>query len=310
MAQTISVSLYTLRITERRQKDPLPVGEFDGKSDLFSIIHEALSEHQGNEPGIKETTRRIYVTNDLARKGRTLDGRVEVGDSGYTASLKDIATGKENYRQKTTDARLLPLYFRFWIPKKQPYGFVAFQHFGDAGCKTAIESIISSNFQQKHPEYTFAMRQRIPSDYADEVLTTGGIKEFRFIQFGVNKDIADMYGGASVPPGTANVEVRIIAKRKSTLNSTKMIMDAIKNRQLSARGFELDNFQCNDFRITVNVKGKDRVLRVGEFLKMNSRIEVTDIVDIGRDGHPSRESIADACEALIREVAEDMDIVA
>lgn len=250
----------------------------------------------------------MYVTNDLAKKGRTLDGRVEVGESGFAASIKDVATGKENYRQKVNEAAMIPLYYRFWIPKGQRYGFAAFQHFGDAGCKTALETIISSYFLDKYKDYTLRIRQRIPSAYADTVIKTAGIKELRFIQFGVNKDIADMYGGASISPGTANVEVRIVAQKKSTINPTKLIRDAIMGDGSKQKGFELENFQSNDLRITVNFKGKDRVLRVGTLLKMNSRIEVTELVEIGSDGHPSRKSVAEACEALIIQVAKDMDI--
>lgn len=307
--KTISVSLYVIRVTERRKRDPLVLSRFDGTTDLIRFIHDTLAEHQGNALGIRGGVRQVYVTNELKNSGRVVEGRVEVGNSGITASIKEIATGVENYRQKPTEAAMIPLYMRFWVPKGQRFGIAAFQHLGDAGCKSAIEDILFARFRERHEDFTLTFRHVVPSEYADELLKSGAIKEYRFVQFGVPGDIADLYGGQSLPAGTANVELRVVAKRGAQLGWTERIRRIIFGKdQIGGGALELDSFKCDDFRLRININGKDRMLKVGEFLKMNSRIEVTEEVEIGRDGHPTFESISSICESLGAKVARDLDV--
>lgn len=162
MSQSVSISLYALRITRRRTSDPLPVATFDGTTDLYDLIYKFLIQHQGNSIDIKGGTRSVYITNDLNKSDRIIQGQVEVGNSGFTASIKDIQTGQENYQQKVTEAAMIPLHFRFWIPKDQLFGLTAMQHFGDAGCKTALSNIITQGFHDNFPDYTLSLRQVLP----------------------------------------------------------------------------------------------------------------------------------------------------
>lgn len=306
--QTICVSLYTLRVTERRKRDPVVLSSFDGRTDLVKEIYDCLSEHQGNALGIRGGSRQVYVSNDLRNTGRIIEGLVEVGNSGFTASIKEITTGVENYRQRPTEASMIPLYLRFWIPKGQRFGIAAFQHFGDAGCKSAIHDILTSRFREKHEDFTLTLRHVVPKTYAEEVLASGAIKEYRFIQYGVPDDVANMYGGDGLPVGTANVELRVVARKGARLGWTKLISNILQGRKKVQGALELDSFKCDEFRMRININGRERMLKVGDFLKMNSRIDVTDVVEIGRDGHPTFESISVACERLAAEVARDMDI--
>lgn len=304
--QGVSVSLYAMRVTERRKSDLLKLDSFDGSSDLLDVISEALKEHQGNSVEIKGGTRRTYITNDLKRADRVLDGHVEVGDSGYTASIKNVQTSKEEFKQRPTHAAMIPLYVRFWVPTGQTFALAAFQHFGDTGCKSSMNSILLGRFHQRYPDYTFALRQVLPSGYAQEVLKKGAIKELRFIQHGVGKDLADIYGGSALPPGVANFEMRVVARKNNKLDWTDWISKAVQGSPKVRKGMlELDSFECNDFRIRVNINGKDRVLKVHDLIRLNSRIDVTNEIVRGRDGHPRRDSISEVCEGLMAQVAKD-----
>ncbi len=306
MSQSVSLSLYALRVTERRKNEHLSVDAFDGSTDLLGFIYDSLLEFQGNSMGIKGGTRSVYITNDLNKNGRVIDGHVEVGNSGFTASIKDVSTGRENYRQKTTDAAMIPLHFRFWVPKGQPFGLTALQHYGDSGCKTAISDILTDSFNEKHPDHTLKIRQVVPKAHAREVIENGGIKELRFTQFGVQSDIADLYGGASLPPDAANVELRVVAKRENHLAWTEWMMKAIDGKGSRIKGaLEIDSFKSDRFQMRINYNGKEKTLKVGELLQLNSRIDVSDLVEYGADGHPTRKTISDAAAALLSQITSD-----
>lgn len=306
--QAVSVSLYYMRITERRKLDPLVVDNFDGAHDLLDIIHDALKEYQGNSVEIKGGSRRTYITNDLKRKGRIIDGSVEVGTSGYTASIKDVDTNEERFRQLPNQAAMIPLYFRFWVPKAEKFALASFQHYGDTGCKSSMDSILSGSFGRKFEEYTFAMRQVVPAQYAEQLIKSGALKELRFIQYGVGKDIANIYGGQSLPPGTANAEIRVVARNANTVPLTRWINEKLQRRpkvKVQQGSLELEPFKYDDFRMRVNINGKDKMLKMGEFIRMNSRMDVTQEVSIGADGHPTRKSISDICAALMAQITKE-----
>lgn len=304
--QAVSVSLYYMRVAERRKFEPLPVDKFGGTHDLLDVVHGALQEYQGNSVEIKGGTRRTYITNDLRRKGRIIDGSVEVGTSGYTASIKDVATNEERFRQLPSQAAMIPLYFRFWVPKGERFALAAFQHYGDTGCKSSMSSILSDYFSSKFEDYTFAIRQVVPGQYAEQVIKNGALKELRFTQYGVGKDIANMFGGQSLPPGTANAEIRVVARNTNNLPLTKWISQRLHRRPKIQQGsLELEPFRYDDFRMRVTINGKDKMLKMGEFIRMNSRIDVTGEVAMGEDGHPTRKSISEICEALMAQITKE-----
>ena len=304
--QGVSVSLYYMRVTERRKLAPLVVEAFDGSTDLLKVVHDALEEHQGNSVEIKGGTRRTYITNDLKRKDRVIEGSVEVGNSGYTASIKDVATNKERFKQLPSQAAMIPLYIRFWVPKAERFALAAFQHFGDAGCKSSMNSILQDYFHSKFPEYTFALRQVVPQQYAEQVVKSGAIKELRFIQFGVGNDIANMYGGSGLPPGVANLEMRVVTRNNNELAVTQWIRQALHGRPKLQKGpLELDSFKCDDFRMRVKVNGKDKILKIRDFVRLNSRIDVSQEVSMGADGHPTRKSISEICAALMAQISKE-----
>ena len=98
----VSVSLYYLRVTERRKQEPLVLSNFDGKTDLLDVVHNALKEYQDNSVEIKGGTRRTYITNDLTRKDRIIEGSVEVGNSGYTVRGADGQPGKRQQDRRSS----------------------------------------------------------------------------------------------------------------------------------------------------------------------------------------------------------------
>src|SRR5262245_48108074 len=50
-------------------------------------------------------------------------GYIHYGTFGFESNFVDAKTKKRNYRRKTTDVEEIPLYFEFWLPKKENFGF-------------------------------------------------------------------------------------------------------------------------------------------------------------------------------------------
>ncbi len=133
MASIITVSLYAIRITPKRQaksKSELPVDCFDGTHDLLDVFKAAFEKLHSSTGGLDEGNRRLTIPQpmNVDPKNRIMHGVLEVGGYGYGSSLRD-KNGKEKYRRKPTDAEMVPLYARIWIPKGQSYAIVPREQF-------------------------------------------------------------------------------------------------------------------------------------------------------------------------------------
>ena len=131
MAQTISLSIYSITINKRGNRDELQIlSDFNGGKDLYNYIasmlnvwklnnktHEeenpiALDEGENKAFRIGKDADGVFI---MHKTGRSISGIIESGEYGTEEEGIDINTGKSTFKKKKTEALLKPFYFQFYI---------------------------------------------------------------------------------------------------------------------------------------------------------------------------------------------------
>lgn len=306
MANSISVTTYTMRIGKKGKTDTENVSNFDGGKDLLDIIFNVLKEAQNLSVELQTTVKKFAVSNDLQKHDRVIDTIVEVGAHGYTAALRDVKSNEVSYNRKTTDAEMLPLYVRFFVPKGQKYAIFAVQNFSEIGCKTPISELLMDYFDKNHADYSLRIRNAVPSGVIEGMLKNGLVKELRFVNHGIPKDIAEKVGATNISQTSTEMQISLKAKRGFDAGFSSYVQGIFSGNNDSSL-LELDNFETNNFKVIVDVGGRNKTLTYKKFVRVNSRVEVSGDVELGIDGHPIRTSIENICSAIIMRIDADIN---
>ena len=312
VAQIITVSLYSFRVTHRgKDKDLQNLDKIGGTADLFQILKGLFEGLNGTIVGTHEAVRQLSLPKALFvdENARVIYGNVEVGTSGYGSSIKDLSSGTENYRRKITDSEMLPLHIRFWIPKGEKYGILALQNFGELGCKTLLTTQILSRWDQiKDNNFMLRIREIIPQSVYHDLIHNRTVTKIRLIHHGVPSDIADAYNGKALDPTLGTLELSINSKRGSDLGAKKFV-ESLFSKGFSPKGtIEIDNFEAHEVKIELKDQdNRKQTVSFADILRVHSRLNVTDQVVLGPEGHPTEESISNICRALIVKTAKEIN---
>lgn len=311
MAQIITVSLYSIRVTLRGKDNPLHLDKFDGATDLFDVIKNAFSELEGKAEGLDDEFRRLTLPKPITIEAtdRILHGLVEVGGYGYGSSLRDIKSGKESYKRKPTDAEMVPLFVRIWIPKGQQFGIMALQNFGETGCKTLLTNLFLKHWDAVAENHMLRFREIVPPAIYEELISKRQVTKIRFIHHGIPQDIADAYGGNSLDPRRGEVEIVVSALKNSDMGAANMLRKAFKRDTFSSKDvFEYDNFEPHEMKVELrDEKGRKQTISFADMIRAHSRVNVSDRVTATLDGHPTPDSIDKVCRSLMMNAAKDLN---
>lgn len=309
MTLSIGLSTYIIRVRRKRDRELLPLDRFDGQTDFFTFIAGVLRDNANQYIDIGDSRRRMQVNPDMLIEGRVVEGTVDVGEYGVYSVLRD-EQGEKSFERQREHAEMLTLYYRAWFPNERDFGAMALQNYGIHGCKTAMQRLIEEAFRERYPDYIFLMREAITRDQIDHYINNGAVKEFKFMQHGVPADWADAYGGDAMQDNEAELEVRIRAKRGKKLSFPAKLASFVRgdNGLTGASLFELQDFECEGFKVKIDVDGQIRTLSHSEFVRMTSRLDITDQVERDESGYPTRETIRPLASGLLERLPERMVI--
>lgn len=304
---SISISTYTIRVAEKHKRHSKTLSKLEGGVDLLELLHEALKACQSVPPQLTQTIKQFSVTDDLNLNGRVLDGVAEIGNHGYRSELRDIRSNNLSYARKLTDAEMIPLYFRIFIPSGSKYGIMALQNFSEVGCKTAITEIFMNVLDKKFPGYSLRIREAVTADAVDNLLSGGFVKELRFINYGIPGDIADRLNTSKQTEEFSETEIRVRAKRHEEIG-LKGYARKLFSQSAESNIFELDHFKADQTKVLIEVNGREKLISYKDFAKVNSKLDVTDTVEISpTTGHPIRKSITEISSAIIMKIDKELN---
>ena len=99
----ISLGCYTIRVTDNRTGQYLPLGEFSHDHDLITIFTQYLNDREADYV-IDNKRQKLRRVRQCKRTIWSVNGIVETGEYGYTADLLNVGTRALSYQRIGTDA--------------------------------------------------------------------------------------------------------------------------------------------------------------------------------------------------------------
>jgi hypothetical protein len=286
MASAIGIRVYRISVHQQSTKKIIPLDS----SKLNIATSDYITEYIASHSSVTQNTqleRSWYFEQKKDNKGSSR-GYVHYGTFGFESNFVDPKTKKRNYRRKITDIEEIPLYFEFWCPKKETFGFAAFQSFQGRSCINLVMSKLKIDFDKKNPGFALSFRKLLPSDAKGGLYAASPVKKLRLLKRNASSDISDKYFGKT-SPDSIDFEITMSARRNKSLGNIGSLLKSLnggsKNVIMHA-GIEFPE-------AVAEIRVGDRTRRVG-VLGWNSDagvIDITDDIDRGPDGHPTFDSM-------------------
>jgi hypothetical protein len=281
-------------------RDYEALSDLDGEgTDALDFVHDVLSGIKTQTLDQKELQQAFSVPK-LDKKDRTVSGTVETGQYGYESDFINVKTGQNVFKRKKEDAEMLPFYFYFEIPEGVEDGILILQRTSNFGIRKVLHWVLNFAFEEKHPEYKLRFPPLVSETEVDRFIK-GKIQKIHFIKKSIPADLADAYDrGHEEVRGTVELVMR--ASKKSALPMHGLLSKIFKNKGGNVGGvFALDDdedFAYDNVKAQVKLGRATRTINAAHPGRIRSYFDVTDVVELGPNGHPRYNSIQEQAEKL------------
>jgi hypothetical protein len=298
MAFSIGLRVYKVSIQKEKQKEVVPLGKDGPASDLLAFLKAfvASNTNSNDHDGLQRSWFFDEKPNPSPIK---IHGFIGYGTFGFESNLLDRKTKKNNYNRKTDDLEEIPLYFQFWVPTTEDFGFLAFQSFQARSCVSLVTSAMQLAFSTKFKGYRLSIRKLMPEDVKTSAFFSWPVKQITLVKKNIPKNKEDKYL-FDLDPTIAEYEVTLRAKRRRDLGSLMSFLDKAGD----TKGvLEYDGVQFDEAKAEIAVGKKRRIVGVMGYNSDAGAIDITDSV-VAPNGHPTLASIAKEADDIIKDFFE------
>jgi hypothetical protein len=258
-----------------------------------------------NSDELDEETMSLQRARQVTRDERNVWGLVESGDYGYTAELVNISTLARSYRRSTSDAELYPFFFLIHAPDDSERAILIFQRHGNRSMYTELMKRLRTAFAQRHPDHLLDLRRHVPKEIVDSLLK-GQVRTIELTQYHLSGDLADRVKYDGKITDVSEVQITLKAKRKGFLKRPQWLDKLMKTTgNLLEVAEEMDEL-ADRVRVTVSYNGKPRTVDFKNLESIAPYLDVTSRVKMGKDGHPTFDSIEHEARLLLSDLLAEM----
>lgn len=291
---TYSVQVHEKYHPERRE----PIRHFATNVDLLDEL-EAWLNRLPQRPLSDPVAQRVLGLETVRRTNDTLVGRVLAGGFGFTSQLVDVATQAPQYRRRTDDAELIPLYFRLVAPRGRLGGVLALQRFRTVGCQTLFSKGLSESILRSAPDHVVTVRPQVPSEILRLILN-GNLKRVTLFKYEVPGDITDAFGAPEYDTREAYLETNVVAPRNKFLPKPRWLVE-LGNGQRSVADIPQLGNGFDSVKVHLDVGGSVRTVDLSQPHGIRPYMDISREVTLD-DGHPTFDSI----DIVARELTSEM----
>jgi hypothetical protein len=234
-------------------------------------------------------------------EGRVLKGRLQVGDYGQACSVVNANTAKVVFNKTSTDADLLPFFFRMEVPTLRDEGLFLIEKSRKTSPKTAFTQLLRSRFAKDFEDYTLTIDPVLPAKVFKEYLDKGKVQKITFIKMGIPDDIADLLDGGHDQEG--KTELVITAPRHHYIPFKKSILSSDDPRKSIQDLYELKDLEYENIKVVVKLGSNSRTIDLGS-KHATPLYEITEKVQMDNGGIGTYASMANAFESLASDINE------
>lgn len=125
------------------------------------------------------------------------------------------------------------------------------------------------------------------------------MKTFRFIQRQASSDVCDALEQIDKEGQAAEVEYIVKAKRNGFFGKLDALKKEFTKPVPNFKSIvEIPNFDYDTIKVDMEIAGKRRCIDLGNVLKINGTIDITDDVTLDQTGHPRKDSFVSLARGL------------
>ena len=295
MPKNAGFHVYTLRIRERYEKEAETLSAIQDDTDLLPTLFAGLKsevEAHKNDPAAE----RMACVKQVSKRERSLTGIFTAGNYGEATDIVDSIRASVSYEKKTTDAEMLPCFFRLEIPEDKDEALLILQRDNRVSSKAAFSSLLNSVVMQIDPELRVHITPLVNREEFEKLVGEGQVQTLRFIKMELTSDLADSYDeGHKEVEGSVEYVVR--ARKGRSLPFRNLLRGWSRTNSSVRDVFELPALDFDTVKAEVKVGRKTQTVDFGK--RLNTPIlDLTSSVQFGPDGHPTYSTLVDATAEL------------
>lgn len=328
MAQTYSLSIYSITINKRGDKEDFQMlSDFNGGKDFYDYIasmlnvwklnnktHEeenpiALDEDESKAFRIGKDAKGNYIMHNT---GRSISGIIESGEYGTEEEGIDINTGKSTFKKKKTEALMKPFYFQFYIPKNAKRAFLIVERIGVNGIMSILRNAILKYFSETdcngfvlniNPltlNKLIDKKMQLMSSEAKKVI----LRRVRKDDLSVSKIIGQQAENAGI---TTDIVYNAAINKVFSFGSFLAHMKSKFNKETKL--YEVaDDLSCADIALNVKIGGQDKVFSLQTIQTLGMSVDITGKVTLGTNSYPTYTSVHKEADEVLSYIREQFTI--
>ena len=296
----ISLATYSMRVHPYGSpEDHLPLSRLHDGLDLFDVLADFFEDLRKATHDVddKRLTRVRHLK--ILPRARRIEGILESGEYGYEAALVNVHSGR-THRRHVKEAELLPFYFLVYVPRRPVKGVMILQRFGSFGVSSVVGRMLARDFAPTPNR--IQIDSLVPDALVNHWTGARRARKIRLVSFKLPKHIEDVFrlGGSE----DVYSELVITARRGKTIPLTRGLRTLLRSHDPREEGVvELQRKHPHDLvKMEVDVGGKRRTVDVRHPDAIAAYFNVTDRVEIEKNGHPSLASIRKAAYDLLGDI--------
>ena len=230
-------------------------------------------------------------------------GILKYGTFGTANDIEDPKTRKIVYRTKHTDNIIYPLYYQFYFPRGEHFGFFATQSVGLRSCAGFFQRTIRQNFSEKYSGYRITFEGLSPESRTKTFAADSQIQRIQLLKARPAGDVSYDYvrqGSASV----IDMKVEWNAGRGNSILPWNRLPR--KDGKLDRSLLIYNNTEYDELKATVKSGNKIRTVTLLGPSRRAGLISLNEHIEFGPDGNPVLDSIhSEACQ-IVNEMLQDI----
>ncbi len=328
MAQTYSLSIYSITINKRGNRDDLQLlDDFNGGKDFYSYIdsmldvwklnnktHEkenpiALDENENKAFRIGKDVEGYFI---LRKTGRSISGIIESGEYGTEEDGIDINTGKSTFKKKKTEALMKPFYFQFYIPKNAVRAFLIVERVGINGIMSILRNAILSYFSDKDcDDYVLNINPLTLNKLVDKKMSQMSCEAKKVILRHVNKDDLRVSKILGHQVNDAKISTDIVYNAAiNTVFSFGSFLERIKTKyNVETKLYEVDkDISCGDIAFNVIIGGQPKVFSLQNIQTLGMSVDITKKIQLGENSYPTYHSVHKEADEVLSYIRKQFNL--
>lgn len=329
MAQTYSLSIYSVTINKRGKRDELQLlSDFNNGKDFLDYITSMLNvwklnnkTHEEENPVAldEEESKAFRIGKDASGHyimhcvGRSVSGIIESGEYGTEEEGIDIETGKSSFKKKKNEALLKPFYFQFYVPRNSVRAFMLIERIGANGIMSIMRNAMLKYFSAADcDEYVLNVNPLTLNKLVDKKMQQMSGEAKKVILRRVRKDdlrVSKILGLEAEAEGISTDVVYNAAINK--VFSFAGFLENIKNKyNTETKLYEVDqDLSCGDIAFNVKIAGQDKVFSLQNIQSLGMSMDISNKVAYGANSYPTFKTLNDVADEMLSLIRDQFEIV-